>query len=179
VSVGKAKLENSCSRVKSGELHRVEVKLWKRLWWIRKGCGGLPTVDKGLAGEEFERRRRSEARGEIGLQKSMKRREGKPLNVLDQQRRMGEARTGASYDGGEVAAGQSSGGGGAMWSERKNARGEELGRRLAWRRRVGATRVGGGAGRAAVTVSSGGDDKQLLAARAAAWRARGRQAGER
>jgi hypothetical protein len=34
---------------------------------------------------------------------------------------------------------------------------------------VGATRAGGGAGRAAATVSSGGDGKQLLAA----WRARG------
>jgi hypothetical protein len=55
-----------------------------------------------------------------------------------------------------VATGQSSGRGRATWSAREKARGEELGRRLAWRRRVGATRVEDGAGRAAATVSGGG-----------------------
>jgi hypothetical protein len=38
---------------------------------------------------------------------------------------------GVSHDGGEVAAGQSSGRGGATWSAREKPRGEELGRRLA------------------------------------------------
>jgi hypothetical protein len=42
---------------------------------------------------------------------------------------------------------------------------------------VDATRVDNGAGRAAAAVSGGGDGKQLLAARAATWRARGRPAG--
>jgi hypothetical protein len=56
-------------------------------------------------------------------------REGKLLEVLNQQRRVGEARMGASHDGGEVAAEQSSGRGGATWSAREKARGEELGRR--------------------------------------------------
>jgi hypothetical protein len=40
--------------------------------------------------------------------------------------------THSSLDGGEVAAGQSSGRGGATWSAREKARGEELGRRPAW-----------------------------------------------
>jgi hypothetical protein len=140
--------------VKGGELHRVEVKLWEGLSWIRRGCGGLPTVDRKFAGEELERRQRSEARGGMGLQENAKQREGKLLNVLDQQRRVGEARTGASYDCSEVTAGQSSGRGGATWSARKKAGGEELGRPV-WRRRVGAARVGGGIGRAAAAVSGG------------------------
>jgi hypothetical protein len=38
---------------------------------------------------------------------------------------------GVSHNGGEVAAGQSSSRGGATWSAREKARGEELGRRLA------------------------------------------------
>jgi hypothetical protein len=38
---------------------------------------------------------------------------------------------GISHDGGEVAAGQSSGRGGVTWSAREKARGEELGQRLA------------------------------------------------
>jgi hypothetical protein len=40
-----------------------------------------------------------------------------------------------------------------------------------------ATRVNNGAGGAAAAMSDGGDGKELLAARAAAWRARGRPAG--
>jgi hypothetical protein len=75
----------------------------------------------------------SGARGEMRMQESAKWREEKLLNILDQQRRVGEARTGASHDGGEVAAGQSSGRGGATWSAREKARGRELGRRPAWR----------------------------------------------
>jgi hypothetical protein len=106
-------------------------------------------------------------------------REGKLLNVLDQQRRVGEARTGASHDGGEVAVGQSSDRGGATWSAWEKARGEELGRRPAWGRRVGAARAGGGAGRAAAAVSGGGLRRQAAAGgSAAAWCARGKPAGE-
>jgi hypothetical protein len=56
---------------------------------------------------------------------------GELLKVLDQQRRVGEARTGSSHDGGEVAAGRCSGRGGVTWSARKKAKGEELGRRSA------------------------------------------------
>jgi hypothetical protein len=73
--------------------------------------------------------------------------------------------------------GQCSGRGGAAWRARKKARGEGLGRRPAWRRRMGAARAGGGASRA--TAAAACDGKQLLAARAAAWRARGRPAGRR
>jgi hypothetical protein len=89
----------------------------------------------------------------------------------------GEARTGARHDDGKVAAGQNSSRGGATWSAWEKARGKELERRPAWRRRVRAARAGGGAGRATAAVSCGGDGKELLAARAAAWRARGRPAG--
>jgi hypothetical protein len=53
------------------------------------------------------------------------------LKVLDQLRRVGEARTSASHDGGEVAAAQSSGRGGVTWSAREKDRGRELGRRPA------------------------------------------------
>jgi hypothetical protein len=53
----KAKLELKSSRVKGGELHRVEVKLWEGLSWIGRGCGGLPKESREVAGEELERRR--------------------------------------------------------------------------------------------------------------------------
>jgi hypothetical protein len=76
-----------------------------------------------------------------------------------------------------VAAGQNLTRGGVAWHARRRARGEELERRLASRRRRGATRVENGTGGVAATVSSGGDSKQLLVARAAAWRARGGPAG--
>jgi hypothetical protein len=89
------------------------------------------------------------------MQERAKWREGELLKVLDQKRRVGEARTGASHNGGEVAAGQSSGRGGAAWCAREKARGEELGRRPAWRHCVGAARAGDGAGRATVAVSGG------------------------
>jgi hypothetical protein len=68
--------------VKGCELRRVEVKLWEGLSWIERGCGGLPTVDRGLAGEELERRRCSEARGGMGLQKNAKWREGEATERL-------------------------------------------------------------------------------------------------
>jgi hypothetical protein len=67
---------------------------------------------------------------------------------------------GASHNGGEVAAGQSSGRGGATWSAREKARGEELGRRPVWGWRVGAARAGGDTGRAAVVMSGGGLRRQ-------------------
>jgi hypothetical protein len=47
-----------------------------------------------------------------------------------------------------------------MWPAREKARGEELGRRPAWRRHVRAARTGGGTGRAAVAVSGGGLRRQ-------------------
>jgi hypothetical protein len=128
VSVGKAKLELKSSRVKGGELHGIMAKLEDGLSWIGRSCGGLPMVDREVAGEELEPRRRSEARSEVRVQERAKWREGKLLSVLDKQRSVGEARTGASHDGGGVAAGQSSGRGGATWSTRKKARGEKLGR---------------------------------------------------
>jgi hypothetical protein len=53
--VGEAKLKLKSSQMKGRELRRVEVKLWEGLSWIGKGCGGLPTVDRKLAGEELER----------------------------------------------------------------------------------------------------------------------------
>jgi hypothetical protein len=55
VSVGEAKLKLKSSRVKNGEFRRVEVKLREGLSWVGRGCGGLPTVDRGLVGEELER----------------------------------------------------------------------------------------------------------------------------
>jgi hypothetical protein len=104
-------------------------------------------------------------------------REGKLLSILDQQRRVGEVRMGAIHDGGEVAAGQSSGKGGATWSARKKARGEKLGRRPAWGRRVGAARVGGGAGRVVAVVSGGGLRRQAATGGSAAtWCTRGKPA---
>jgi hypothetical protein len=63
------------------------------LSWIERGCGGLPTVDREVAGEELKRRRRSEARGEMRVQERANWREGEPLKVLDQKRKVGEART--------------------------------------------------------------------------------------
>jgi hypothetical protein len=59
-----------------------------------------------------------------------------------------------------VAAGQCSGRGGTAWHAWKKARGEELGRRPASGRRMGAARVGGGTGRAAAAVSDGGLRRQ-------------------
>jgi hypothetical protein len=47
-----------------------------------------------------------------------------------------------------------------MWRARDKARGEELGRRLAWGRRVGAAKARGGIGRAAAAVSGGGLRRQ-------------------
>jgi hypothetical protein len=76
-----------------------------------------------------------------------------------------------------VAAGRSSGRGGAAWRARKRTRGGKLGRQMAWRRCVDAIRVNNGTGGAAAAMSYGGDGKELPAARAAAWRARGGPAG--
>jgi hypothetical protein len=124
-----------------------------------RGSGGAgvvcPRWTGGFAGEEHGRRRRSEARGEMNMQERAKWREEELLKVLDQKRRVGEAHTSASHDGGEVAAGQSLGRGGAAWRAREKARGEELGRRPAWGRRVGAARAGAGTGRVAAAVSGG------------------------
>jgi hypothetical protein len=177
--VGKAKLELKSSQVKGGELYRVEVKLWEGLSWIGRGCGGLPTVSRARRRQRTGGDGGSGARGEMQMQESVKWREEKLLNILDQQRRVGEARMGASHDGGEVAAGQSSGRGRATWSAREKTRGEELVRRPAWRRRVGATRAGDGADRAAAAVSGGGLRWQRgsSAGGRAAWHARGRPAG--
>jgi hypothetical protein len=154
--------------VKGGELHSVEVKLWEGLSWIGRSCGGLPTVSREVTGEELERRRCTEARGELRAQGRANWRERELLKVLDQPRRVGEARTGASHYGGEVAAGQSSGRDGATWSAWEKARGEKLGRRPALGRRVGAARAGGGAGTVAAAVSSGDMQRQVAASGSAA-----------
>jgi hypothetical protein len=97
------------------------------------------------------------------VQERAKWRERELLKVLNKQGWVGEARTGASHDGGEVAAGQHSGRGGATWSAREKVRGEELGRRPAWRQRVGAARAGGGTCRAAVVGSGGGLRREAAA----------------
>jgi hypothetical protein len=102
---------------------------------------------------------------------------GEATEHLRLAKKGGEAHTGASLDGGEVSAGQSSGRDRATWSALEQARREELERRLASRRCVRGARAGGGTVRAAAVVSCGGDGKQLLAARAAACCARGRPAG--
>jgi hypothetical protein len=147
----------------AGELHGIMAKLWEGLSWIGRGCGGLPTVSRA------RRRRRTsgdsgfEARYEIRVQERAKWREREPPKFLNQQGRVGEACTGASHDDGEVAAGQRSGRGRATWSAREKVRGEELGRRPAKRRRVGATRAGGGTGRAAVVGSGGGLRREAAA----------------
>jgi hypothetical protein len=155
-------------------------KLEEGLSWIGRSCGGLPPVSREVAGEELERRRRirssvwnvsareSEMEGEEATERL------RPAN------KGGEARTGASHDGGEVTAGQSSGRGGATWSAWEKARGEELGRRPIWGRRVGAARAGGGTGRAVAGMSGGGLRQQAAAGGpAAAWCARGKPAGKR
>jgi hypothetical protein len=78
------------SRVKGGELHRIELKLWEGLSSIRRGWSGLSTVDREFAGgEEHRWRRCSAARGEMQMQEREKWREGKLLKVLDQKRRKG------------------------------------------------------------------------------------------
>jgi hypothetical protein len=64
------------------------VKLREGLSWIGRGWGGMPTVDRGFAGEEHGRQRRSEARGEMRMQETTKWREGALLKVLDQKRRV-------------------------------------------------------------------------------------------
>jgi hypothetical protein len=51
-----------------------------------------------------------------------------------------EVCTGTIHNGGEVAAERCSGRGRAAWRAREKARGEGLGRRPAWGRRVGAAR---------------------------------------
>jgi hypothetical protein len=94
--------------------------------------GGSPEKNTGGDGG-------SGARGEIRMQERAKWRERELLKVLDQKRR-GEACTGASHDGGEVAAGQCSGRGGVAWRAREKARGEGLRRGPAWGRCVGAAR---------------------------------------
>jgi hypothetical protein len=48
-------LKLKSSQLKDDELRRVEVKLWEGLSWVQRGCGGLPTVDRELVGEELER----------------------------------------------------------------------------------------------------------------------------
>jgi hypothetical protein len=65
---------------------------------------------------------------------------GEATEDLGQEKKGGGVCTGASHDGGEVAAGQCSGRGGAAWRAREKAREEELGRRPAWGRCVGAAR---------------------------------------
>jgi hypothetical protein len=130
----------------------------KGLWWSAHGEQSSSEMKSGGDGG-------SGARGEMRMQEEAKWRERELLKVLDQKRRRGEACTGASHDGGKVAAGQSSGRGGATWSAREKARGEELGQRPTWGRRVGGARAGGGARRAAaacdgkVVVRSGGKAK--------------------
>jgi hypothetical protein len=49
--------------VKGDELHGIMEKLEEGLSWIGRSCGGLPTVSRGLVGEELERRRRIQGSG--------------------------------------------------------------------------------------------------------------------
>jgi hypothetical protein len=66
-------------------------------------------VNRGFAGEEYGRRRRLGARGEMRVRERAKRREEELLKALDWKRRAGGLHTGAIHDGGKVAAEQSSG----------------------------------------------------------------------
>jgi hypothetical protein len=43
--------------VRGCELHGIMAKLEEGLSWIGRGCGGLPTVSREVAGEELERGR--------------------------------------------------------------------------------------------------------------------------
>jgi hypothetical protein len=164
--------------VKGGELHGIMAKLEKGLSWIGRRCGGLPTVSREVAGEELKRRRwiRNSVWKASARESEME--GGEATEHLRRAKKGGGGKRGR--DGGEVAAGQSSGRGGATWSARKKARGEKLGRRAAWGRRVGAARAGGGAGRAAAAVSGGGLRRQSAAGGSAtAWCSRGKPAGKR
>jgi hypothetical protein len=67
----------------ASELHEIMAKLGEGLSWIGRGCGGLPTVDREFAGEEYGRRWRSEARGELQMPEREKWRDGKLLEVLN------------------------------------------------------------------------------------------------
>jgi hypothetical protein len=116
-------------------------------------------VDRGFAGEEHGRRRHSAARGEMRMQERAKWREGGATKGLGLEKKGEGACTGASHNGREVAAGRCSGRGGAAWRTRKKARGEGLGRRLAWGRHVGAAR-----GRRWRRQSCSGDERRWPAA---------------
>jgi hypothetical protein len=109
-------LELKSSRVKGGELHGIMAKLWEGLLWIGRSCGGLPTVSREVAGEELERRRwiRSSVWNASARESEME--GGEATESLRPAKKGGEARIGASRDGGEVASGQSSGRDRATWS---------------------------------------------------------------
>jgi hypothetical protein len=168
------KLELESSQAKGGELHGIMAKLEEGLSWIGRSCGGLPTGSREVIGEELERRRWI---SKFGVKCECKREQNgrrKATECLRQVKKGEEGTHGASHDGNEVAAVQSSGRGGAAWSARKEAREEELGWRLARRRRVGATRAGGGADKVAATVSGGRGAARSSCG--ATWRARGKPA---
>jgi hypothetical protein len=105
----------------------------------------------------------SGARGEMRVRERAKWREWEIMNALDQQIRVREARTALATTAAVWWPGRAR----QRWGDveraeagRRGARqrrgDEELGRRVAWRRHVGATRVENGVGRAAAAVSGGG-----------------------
>jgi hypothetical protein len=169
----------------AGELHGIMAELWEGLSWIGRGWGGLPTVDRGFAGEDTGGDDGSGARDEMRLQERAKWWEGKLLKVLDQKKKGGGGTHGASHDGGKVAAGQSSGRARAEAGRRgvSGRRPEEKSYGGCWPEGDAweLPEVGGGAGRAVAAVSDDGLRRQAVAGGSgsggAAWRARGRPAG--
>jgi hypothetical protein len=151
--VGEAKLKLKSSRVKDGEFRKVERKLWEGLSWIEKGCGGLPTMDRKFAREELERRRWIQSSGWNGIAKECEMEGGEASARLRLAKKTGGGMHGCwprwRRGGGRAELGHRPSGV-ARW---RKARGEELERQLAWKRRVGATGVENGASIAAVMVS--------------------------
>jgi hypothetical protein len=145
----------------AGELHGITAKLLEVMVWLEKGRGGLSTArwsiaDDECGGGQVEKKSRKQTAA-VRVGRSSRR--GLLVMLWDQEeaRRAGATAVDRRRD---VVAGRCSGRGGTAWRARKKARGEELGRWPAWGRRVGAARVGGGAGRAAVAVSCGGLRRQ-------------------
>jgi hypothetical protein len=77
----------------AGDLHGIMAKLWEGLLWIGRGWGGLPTVSRARRRQRAGGDGGSGAWGELRMQEREKWREGELLKVLDQKRRVGEART--------------------------------------------------------------------------------------
>jgi hypothetical protein len=65
-------IEAQRSRLKGGRASQGQGEAMGGAVVDREGWGGLPTVDRGFAGEEHEQRRRSVAQGEMRMKERAK-----------------------------------------------------------------------------------------------------------